>query len=170
MLYAAFVLVPALLAFGLAPVLVALRGRALPETHEVTRRAHVAAPPAEVFALLRDVRAIPRWRKTVGRVAIVAREPRLRFREHGAQGALEIEVEEEREPDRLVLRAVPARPMAFEGTWTYVLTPDGEGTRVTLTERGRIPAPFARVIATYVLGRATHVERTLSALARYLRR
>lgn len=170
MLYVAVVLVPAALAFGVLPLGLVLWGRRLPESHEVTRSAHVSAKQGDVLALLRDARAIPRWRKTVRRVAVITSEPTLRYREHGSQGALEIEVEEIHVPDRIVLRAVPARPMAFSGTWTYELAPEGDGTRVTLTERGRIPSPFARLVATQVLGRATHVERTLSALARYLRR
>ena len=169
-LLAAMVLVPAFVAFGLAPLLVNLWGRRLPESHETRRSVHVPATPHEVFTLLADVRAIPRWRKTVRRVTILGTEPRLRFREHGAQGALELEIESSRSPDRLVVRAIPARPMAFEGSWTYELEPEADGTRATLTERGRIGHPIARVFAVHALGRATHGVRTLAALAHHFRR
>lgn len=157
------VVVPALLAFVLAPIVVFVVGSRLPPDHEASASAHVRARPDDVMTLLSDVRAIPRWRKTVRRVDVVAREPSLRFREHGAQGALELEVAEQA-PGKLVLRTAPARRMVFEGTWTYTLAAEEEGTRVTLTERGTVRSPLARVFSAYVLGHRTHVERTIAAL------
>ena len=165
------VIAPAILAFMIAPLLAFLVGRRLPAEHEASRSVHVAAKRETVFALLVDVAAIPRWRKTIGKVDLVAREPRVRFREHGAQGALELEIDESIAPGKLVLRTSPARRMAFEGTWTYSLEEDADGTRVTLIERGQVHSPLARLFAAYLLGHPTHVERTLAALvARFAKR
>lgn len=164
------VLVPAAIAFGLVPMLLVAWGRRLPAEHEITRSIVVVTPRDYVFALLSDVRAIPRWRKTVRSVRVIASEPRVRFVEHGSQGALTLEIEESVAPSKLVLRAAPARSMAFEGTWTYRLDEDGDGTRVTLTEKGVVRSPIARLFARYLLGEATHVERTLAALMVRLRR
>jgi len=159
------VLVSAAIAFGLTPLFVYLWGRRLPSAHVTRRDVFVSASQQDVFALLADPKAIPRWRKTVGRVQLIASEPRVRYREFGPQGTLELEIEESTPPSRLVIHATPARRMAFEGSWTYELAPEDDGTRVTLTERGQVRSPMARVFATYVLGHATHVERTLAALA-----
>ncbi len=167
---AAMVLVPAALAFVLCPSLLYLWGRSLPTEHVTSRSVRVPAPCEAVFALLVDVRAIPRWRASIRRVDLVVSEPRVRFREHGAQGALELEIEEAVASSKLVVRAAATRRMAFEGTWTYELADDEGGTRVTLTERGAVRSPLARVFATYVLGHATHVERTLAALSKRFRR
>lgn len=162
--FVVMIAIAAIVAFAGFPLVLFLWGRALPSGHVTTRSVRVSAPPADVFALLTDVLAIPRWRKMVGRVDVLARAPRVRYREYGPQGTLELEMEEAVAPSKLVLRAAPARRMAFEGTWTYELVDEGGGTRVTLTERGEIHAPMARVFAIYVLGHATHVERTLAAL------
>lgn len=164
------VLVPAAVAFGVVPLLLHLWGRTLPPTHEARQQVHVAAPPERVFELLVDVRAIPRWRKTVRAVDLLESEPRVRFREHGPQGALVLEIDEQLAPSKIVLRAPAAHRMAFEGTWTYELEQQDEGTRVTLTERGTVRSPFARLFAAYVLGHSTHVERTLAALTRRFQR
>lgn len=167
---ALMVLVPAAIAFGVVPLMLYLWGRALPATHETRLDVHVAAPPEKIFALLVDVRAIPRWRASVRRVDPIATEPRIRFREHGAQGVLVLEIEDSVAPSKLVLHTAPGQRMAFEGTWTYELSPEDEGTRVTLTERGSVRSPFARIFAAYVLGHRTHVERTLAALVKRFRR
>jgi uncharacterized protein YndB with AHSA1/START domain len=160
----------ATLAFVIAPAMLHLWGRTLPPEHEASRSVHVAAAPADVFALLADVRAIPRWRKTVRSVQTIAETPRVRFRERGAQGTLELEIEQSVAPSRLVLRTAPVRRMIFSGTWTFELDLDGDGTRVTLTERGTVHAPIARLFAAYALGHATHVERTLAALTAHFRK
>ncbi len=162
-LFVSVVSIPALIAFVLVPIALVVWGRSLPADHEASASAHVRAAPDRVHALLADVRAIPKWRRTVRRVDIVAEEPRLRFREHGAQGTLELEVAE-KSPASLVLRTAPARRMVFEGSWTYTLVPEDDGTRVTLTERGSVRSPLARVFSKYVLGHRTHVERTIAAL------
>jgi uncharacterized protein YndB with AHSA1/START domain len=167
---AAIVLVPAAIAFGLMPLLVWLWGRRLPSRHETRRTVRVAATREAVFALLTDVRAIPKWRKWVGRVDRLASEPRVRYREYGPQGTLELEIEEATAPSKLVLRTAPRRRMVFEGTWTYELEVDDDGCRVTLTERGEVRSAMARVFAIYVLGHATHVERTLAALVSHFAR
>jgi uncharacterized protein YndB with AHSA1/START domain len=164
------VLVPAAIAFGVVPLMLFLWGRTLPSTHQARQSAHVTASPEAIFALLIDVRAIPRWRPTVRRVVPIATEPYVRYREHGAQGALVLEIEAQVPPSKLALRTAPAQRMAFEGTWTYELTPEDDGTRVTLTERGTVRSPFARIFAIYVLGHHTHVERTLAALVKRFRR
>jgi uncharacterized protein YndB with AHSA1/START domain len=163
--FAWLTLAAAAIAFAGLPVALYLWGRRLPSTHETTRSICVRASRDDVFALLSDVRAIPRWRKMVGRVDVLAREPRVRYREYGPQGTLELEMDEAVAPSKLVLRAAPARRMAFEGTWTYELEDDEGGTKVSLTERGVVRSPLARVFAIYVLGHATHVERTLAALS-----
>jgi len=165
-----FVVVPALIAFVGFPIALTLWGRRLPSAHTTTREVVVPAARERVFALLVDVRAIPRWRKTIRRVELLATEPRIRYREHGAQGALDLEMLEVTPLSKIVIHSTPTRRMAFEGTWTYTLENEGEVTRVRLREEGKVPSPVARVFAAYVLGHATHVERTLAALAGRFRR
>jgi uncharacterized protein YndB with AHSA1/START domain len=151
-----------MVAFVALPLVLVAWGRRLPADHEASRSVYVAAKPAAVFALLTDVRAIPRWRKTV---RSVARIDESRFRERSGQGTLELEIEERIAPSKLVLRTSPTRSMVFTGSWTYELVAEDDGTRVTLTERGHVQSPIARLFAAYMLGHATHVERTVAALA-----
>lgn len=162
--------VSALVAFGGVPLLLATLGRRLPPSHEASRSGFVAAPPARVFALLADPKLAPRWRKGVHFVRVLDTEPRLRFQERSGQGSLVLEVEEAVAPTRLVIRTAPMRRMVFSGTWTYALAPEDDGTRVTLTERGEVRSPIARLFMHHVLGEATNVNRTIDALQKHFAR
>jgi hypothetical protein len=162
-------LISALVAFALVPLTLYGVGWRLSRDHVATRSAVVSAPIDAVFAVLADVALHPRWRKRVARVQIIARAPRLRFRQKGRDGTLELEVAESQAPSRFVLATVPGRRAIFTGTWTFELSAEGDATRVTLTERGEIASPIARVFAEYLLGHATNVERTLGDLGAHFR-
>lgn len=160
----------ALVAFGGVPLALFALGRRLPVEHVATRSARVAAPRARVFEVLSDVRSAPRWRSDVTHVAIVEREPKLRYRERGRFGLVLFEVEECIPPERFVTRVVPERgDMAFSGRWLWTLAEEDGGTRVTLTEEGSIRSPIFRALVHYLFGTTSTIDRTLAALARHLR-
>ena len=165
--FALYGLLSAAIAFAAVPLVLHAIGSRLPRAHVVQHGVHVAARPARVFAVIADVASHPKWRKRLGRVQILSDAP-LRYRERGRDGMLELEVEESRAPERFVIRTAQSSRGIFTGTWTFDLAEEDEGTRVTLTERGEIASPVARLFARWVLGHGANVERTLSELRAHL--
>jgi uncharacterized protein YndB with AHSA1/START domain len=146
--------------------IVVLVGYALPVSHVAAREATLPVAPDRVFAALTDVEAFPRWRSGVERVETLAREPHPRWREHGSD-AITFEEVERAAPGRLVTRiADPSLP--FGGTWTYELTPDGAGTRLTITERGEVYNPVFRFLSRFVFGHTATIEQYLADLRVHL--
>lgn len=154
-LMAAAVLVAVLMA-------IVLVGFALPVGHEVSRSVHLERLPDRVFAVLADVENYPRWRSGVTAVEVLAREPQLRWREHG-DDAITFERVDIDPPRRLVTRiADPDLP--FGGRWTFTLEPEGNGTRLTITEDGEVYNPLFRFMSRFVFGHAGTIERFLDDL------
>lgn len=62
--------------------------------------------------------------------------------------------------------------MPFGGTWTYELEPwsaDGRtGTRLTITERGRVKPPVFRFLSKHVFGHERTAVGLLEQLAAHL--
>jgi uncharacterized protein YndB with AHSA1/START domain len=145
-------------------LLVALVGLALPRGHTATRSAVIAAPRAAVWAALVDVDAYPRWRRKLPRVE---RRGATRFVEHGKDGAIAYEVVEERAPERRVTRIADDK-LPFGGTWTYELAPEGDGTRLTITEDGFVKNPVFRFLARTVFSTAATLEHVLVDLAAHV--
>ena len=143
-------------------------GYALPVAHVATREAQLAAPPDRVFAALDGVEDYPRWRSDVESVEIVARTPRLQWRENGDNGTITFELEG-RDPPRQMVTRIADRTLPFGGTWTFALQPSGSGTRLTITENGEVYNPLFRVMSRFVFGHTATIEKYLEDLTAYLR-
>jgi uncharacterized protein YndB with AHSA1/START domain len=144
---------------------VAAIGWMLPVAHVVSRTTVIAAPPAAVYARISEVSGYPRWWSEVSRVErLPPVDGRPRYREHMSSGGIVFETVEAVAPHRFVSRiADPDQP--FGGTWTFELTAEGQGTRVSLTERGEVYNPIFRFLSHYVFSQTATVESCLAALA-----
>lgn len=115
-------------------VAVVIIGALLPKAHTASRTATIAKTPAAVFALIKD-RA--------------ARET-------------EYTIVEETPPRRLVTRVIDGLP--YGGSWTIDLAPEGEGTRVTITENGVVYNPLFRFVSRFVIGHTATIDKYLDDL------
>ncbi len=150
----------------LVVVIVAI-GYALPVAHVASRDATLPATPEHVFAALQDVDRYPSWRSDVKTVAVVSRAPRLRWTEDGSNGSITFEVQAHDPPRRLVSRiADPSLP--FGGSWTYELTPAGQGTRLVITENGEVYNPLFRFMSRFVFGHTATMDAYLRDLQRHM--
>lgn len=128
----------------LAVTAVAAIGWTLPAEHIASRGALYPQPIEPVFAAVEAAFRVEQERGGIP-IAVVARDP----------------------PRRLVTRIADA-DLPFGGTWTFDLTPEGGGTRVTITEHGEISHVVFRVMARYVYGYTATLERFLTAVGRRL--
>jgi uncharacterized protein YndB with AHSA1/START domain len=156
-------------ALGIVVLILVTFGYALPVSHVASVDRTFAQPPARIFAVIHDVERYPTWRSDVKEVRIVERTPGLRWREVGSNGTITFELQEAVSPSRLVTRIVD-RSLAFGGTWMFVLTPEGSGTRVAITEHGEVYNPLFRVMSRFVFGHTATMETFLGDLSAYLGR
>jgi len=143
---------------------VAAIGAALPRGHVATRTASFRQPPEAIFGAITDFAHAAAWRGDLERVEVLESATGLpRFREHGAHGAITMEVTELTAPRRLVVRiADPGLP--FGGRWVYQVEPAAEGSRLSITEEGEVYNPIFRFVSRFVLGHHKSLEDYLRAL------
>ena len=159
MLRGALIAIAVLVALILVVVAI---GYALPVGHVASRDLTLSQPPDRVYAVLTDVERYPQWRKDVTAVQILSSAP-VRWLEKGGNGDITFEFAELQPPARIVSRiADPNLP--FGGTWTYELIPQGNGTRLTITERGEVYNPLFRFMSRFVFGHTATMEQFLAAL------
>ncbi len=149
--------------FVLAVVVVVAIGYALPVGHVASRQVILQQPPDRVFAALTDVERFPAWRSDVKTVDVLSIESSKRWREHGANGDIAFELVESQPPTRLVTR-IADTDLAFGGSWTYELVPEGSGTRLTITERGEVYNPVFRFMSRFIFGHTATIEQFLADL------
>jgi len=139
-------------------------GYMLPKSHVASASARFAAPPDSIWASLTDVPAFPTWRPGLSRVEALPDENGQRgWRELGKHDAVTYRVVESVPPRRLVTR-IADQGLPYGGSWTYELTPDGSGTRLTITEHGEVYNPIFRFVSRFVLGHTSTMTGVLRAL------
>lgn len=157
------IIIRIVVALALAAALVTTIGYALPRDHVASMTRLVDLPPDRVFGLITDVARYPEWRKDVDRVEVISTAP-LRWREHADGDVIAFE-RVHSVPHASVVSRIADPDLPFGGTWTYELRPDGDGTRVTITERGEVYNPVFRFLSRFVFGHTATMERVLDALA-----
>lgn len=148
--------------------IVVVIGLLLPKEHTARSHATFNATPDSVWRVLTDVAAFPSWRGDLSRVEVLPSSNGHRtWREVGKNGTITFEEVAAERPRRLVSRiADPSLP--FGGSWTYDITPDASGTRLTITEDGIVYNPVFRFMSRYVFGHHATQEAFLRALGRKL--
>jgi hypothetical protein len=137
-------------------------GYMLPKSTSHPCRLASAAPDS--WTSLTDVPAFPKWRPGLSRVELLPDENGQRgWREFGKNDAVTYRIVESVPPRKLVTR-IADQNLPYGGSWTYELTPDGSGTRLTITERGEVYNPIFRFVSRFVLGYTGTMEGVLRAL------
>jgi uncharacterized protein YndB with AHSA1/START domain len=145
-------------------LLVVVVGYLLPVKHEASVTARVPATPQQVWQTLTDVTAYPTWRGDVTSVEMLpADSGRVAWREVGKNGAISYAIEQAEAPGKLVTR-ITDKSLPFGGTWEYVVTPDGSGSRVQITEHGEVYNPVFRFVSRFIMGHTATASAYLKAL------
>ena len=143
-------------------LLITAIGYALPQNHVATVERTLKVPPERIFERISDPSRYPQWRKDVTSVEVLSSEP-LKWREHAGDDPITYEVVENRPLSRFVTRiADPDLP--FGGSWTYELRAQGDGTRLTITERGMVFNPIFRFMSRFIFSHTATMEKFVAAL------
>jgi uncharacterized protein YndB with AHSA1/START domain len=148
---------------GLGLVVVVV-GYLLPVKHVSTVSATIPATPERVWDALTDVAAYPTWRGDVTSVEMLpADSGHVAWREHGKNDAISFAIEQA-EPPRLLLTRITDKSLPFGGAWEYVVTPDGTGSRVQITEHGEVYNPVFRFVCGFIMGHTATASAYLKSL------
>jgi uncharacterized membrane protein len=156
-----------LLAAVVALVLIVLViGALLPKNHVVSRHIVLRRPLGEVYQVVRDFGSAPTWRPDLERVEMISTgDNRVKFREHGKQGAVTYDLIEDQRNEKIVTR-IADQDLGYSGTWTYTFKNEDGGTRVEITEAGDVSNIFFRFVSRFVFGQSRTMEKYLAALGR----
>jgi uncharacterized protein YndB with AHSA1/START domain len=145
-------------------------GSSLPEEMITVRGAQFKAPVDEVWDLITNYEQLPRWNDGIASVTPIP-EPQTK------ETLWDIVDNDDR---HMLLKVTHSEPkirhraeimendMPFRGSWQFTLTPNDEGTWLTLEERSIIKSPFLRFLTYYVLGSDYGIRAYLESMARHL--
>ncbi len=149
------------------PLVLALVGSLVPRNHVASMRVTLRAAPDRVWSLISDFGGTPRWRADVSAVEMLPGPGPARFVERSRQGKVTFEIVSQDPPRRQVVRVVDD-DQPFGGTWTWELSPEGSGTRLTITEAGFVKNPIFRAVGLVLFSPTATIKGYLEGLAREL--
>jgi hypothetical protein len=144
---------------------IVLFGMTLPQNHVASRTARLSAPPETVWKLITNVSDYPTWRRNVDSVEQIDTGTVKRWREISGGDRMTYEARTSEAPLHFV-SVIADKGLPFGGSWDYRLSPDGEGTRLTITENGEVYNPLFRFVSRYVMGHTATIDKYLEDLAR----
>ena len=157
-------LIPAIVVAAIIALLIF--GLLQPIKHSVTRSILLKQKPEPVFAVLDKADGLPSWSSTVLRVEhIPDRNGQPATRQVMKFGMTLIVITLERQPPTRLVTSIGKDGGPVWGTWTYELTPEGEGCRVAITENGEMKNPLFRALGR-LRGLDTSIRLQLTDLAR----
>src|SRR5450432_822058 len=142
--------------------LVAAIGAMLPQSHRATRKARFQQPPAAIYGVLIGP---PDWRRDLKAWGpLPARDGRTQWWEQDSHGQkIAYELVESQPPKRRVVR-IADQGLPFGGTWTFEISPAGDGALVRVQEDGEIYNVIFRFMARFLFGYTASIEGYLRDL------
>lgn len=149
-------------------VAILVGGLVTPRTHVASRAVTFRATPDRVWQTIHDVANYGEWRNELEDVSVVdSEQPQLRWRETSTRGSVTFGVTLDEPPRRFAARILDD-DLPYSGEWTWQLDADGDGTRVTITERGEVGNPIFRFIGAHLIGYTRSIDTYLKGLALHL--
>lgn len=147
--------------------LLALIGLFVAREHRATSTVVLHQPPDSVWNVVRDFSGITGWWPEIKSTErLPDRNGQEVWRQKMSGFDVPLVITESAPPSRLVTRIDAEAGATFGGTWTYELTPDPLGTKISVTEAGWIGNPIFRTLSRFVFGYYSTLDGYLKALGK----
>ena len=145
---------------------VLVAGMLLPEEHHASRTLVTKQSPQAIWDAINDHASETQWRSDVKSVASLGeRDGKPVWREDYKDGNKVTLMTTESKPPTRIVRELTDLEGPFSGRWEIDIVPTPEGSKVTVTEIGKVSNPFFRFVSKYIIGHTTFMERYLTGLA-----
>jgi len=143
-------------------IVVLVIGALLPKKHVASRSIRVNASPETVWKVISGA---PMWRPDVKSYEELPPQNGHRmWRETDKHGqTITYEAVEASAPKRLVTKIADPK-LPFGGTWTIEITPQSQGSLVSITENGEVYNPIFRFVSRFIMGHTATIDAYLQAL------
>ena len=143
-----------------------LAGSLLPREHLATVRARYAAAPDRLWSVLSDPARAASWRTDLKSVELLPpTNGQTAWREESRFGKVEYVMAELSPPGRMITR-ISNENLPYGGQWEYMLTPLGDGSELSITERGFVKSALFRLMARLFFGYTSSLEGYHRALGK----
>lgn len=147
-------------------LVVVIGGLMLPEEHHASRTLITKQSPQAIWDAINDHAAEPQWRSDVSSVVSLGeRNGKPVWQENYKDGNKVALMTTESKPPTRMVRELTDLDGPFSGRWEIDIAAIPEGSKVKITEIGKVSNPVFRFVSKYIIGHTTFMERYLNGLA-----
>lgn len=149
----------------LAALILHVLGTRLPEEHVASASVVLKQPRQAVWDVVSDIGGHKNWVKGLTSIErLPDRDNHEAWRQRMGRNSFVLVFSEKQPPERMV-GTIDDEAQFFSGRWEYALTEEPGGTRITLTEHGRVRLAIPRAMMEYLMGKHTYLKKHLRDLA-----
>jgi hypothetical protein len=148
-------------------LLVVVAGTGMKAQHVAKASRLYAAPPERIWTALLSIRQLPFDRSDLTNIESPTEKNRVPASLEVLGSPIRIEAPTQRRPVQLVVRTVDPG-LAYSGTWTILLVPEDDKTRLTIVEEATIRSRTLRFFVRTILGDDVLLEGIFRAVTRKL--
>jgi uncharacterized protein YndB with AHSA1/START domain len=141
-------------------------GACLPVAHRARASATYSARPDAVWRTLTAFEEHPTWRRGLKEVQRVSDSEGEAVKEISAKGETMTFETTQSPAERRMVRRIADKNLPFGGSWTFEVTPNNGGSRVTITEDGEVYNIVFRFVSKFVMGHYGTIKAFLEDLSR----
>ncbi|MGI8733185.1 MAG: SRPBCC family protein [Pyrinomonadaceae bacterium] len=147
-------------------LVVFIAGALLPEEHHASRTLATKQSPQVMWDTINDHANEPKWRPDVASVTSLGeRDGKPVWQENYKDGNKVALMTTESKPPTRMVRELTDLEGPFSGSWEIDIAPTPEGSKITITEIGKVSNPLFRFVSKFIIGHTTFMERYLEGLA-----
>ncbi len=141
-------------------------GSRLPVQHVAAASVVVKGTPDAVFDVVADVPGHAKWAEGIDAVNVLPdKDGKKAYEMVMGRNKFALLATVTEKPTQFTMTMDDGRKF-FWGDWTYRLTPQGDGTKVVLTETGNVNSAIPRAMMHYLFGKHMYLKKNMNALAK----
>jgi len=142
----------------------------MPEQHTMRVSKEYSVDSPKVWRVITDFSDYPNWRSDVKSVERIPDQAAADIWQETDKHGNSVAYASRYVNDGVKLtREIVTKNLPYTGTWTFELQPLSSGSRLTITENGKVFNPIFRILGKYVFGFDTSIRRFLDDLSSRLR-
>lgn len=111
----------------------------------------LSASPDVVWSYLTDVQSLPKYRKEIKKVTIIAvsESEKIRYMQQTNHGVMILELKEEKQKNKLRIDSVKSN-LPIHATWRYTLNPENKGTLLKVSQELESRSFWTNAILSFI--------------------
>lgn len=124
-------------------------GKILPQHHTAEHSETIPISREELWKLITNFKEWPSWRSDLKKITMTGERTFTEVTSHSDTIDYAITT---MEPAKQLVTTIATENLPYGGSWTYLLTDDGTGCKLTITENGEVYNPIFRFLSRFVFG------------------